>query len=104
VCGLEFPDLEQLARDHDDDDLFVVGLYRPSESPDLLDAFREQTGVTFPLVADAPNTSGQLAFPAGVGFPYPRDVVIGPDLRIRAIRASFNADELDALVRTLLAE
>ncbi len=82
----------------------VVGVYRPSEAGDLVDDFREQTGITFPLVADGDDTLSLLAFPPGVGSPYPRDVVVGKDLRIRSIRNSFELDELTFLIEELLAE
>ena len=53
-------------------------------------------------MADAPNTLGMLAFPPGVGFPYPRDVLVGPDGRIVSIRNSFPLDELEATIDDLL--
>ena len=81
----------------------VIGIHKSSEPPELIEDFREQTGITFPLVADD-GSLGQLSFPPGVGFPYPRDVVVGKDLRIRMIRNSFDVDEVSALVEELLAE
>lgn len=62
-----------------------------------------QTGVTFPI-DNGQGTLSKLAFPNGVGYPYPRDVVIGKDLVVRAIRNSFNLDEMDTLVQQLLTE
>lgn len=62
-----------------------------------------QTGVTFPILQDR-GTQYRVAFPRGVGYPYPRDVVVGKDLRIHAIRNSFNVTEVRALVERLLAE
>lgn len=82
--------------------MLVYGLH-PAEDPGLLAAFVEQTGITFPLKGDQ-NTLGRFAYPSGVGYPFPRDVVIGKDLTIRLIKNSFNVDDLDALVQTLLAE
>jgi len=41
----------------------------------------------------------RFQFPPGVGYPFPRDVVIGKDLTVRAIKSSF-----DALIEQLLAE
>lgn len=82
--------------------VYVVGIHN-GEDPAELAAFVEQTGVTFPIVEDR-GTQFRIAFPTGVGYPYPRDVVVGKDLRIHSIRNSFNADEVEALVRRLLAE
>jgi len=65
--------------------------------------FIEQTGITFPVVGDQ-GTLYDFSYPQGVGYPYPRDVVIGKDLRIRSIKNSFNVQEMDALIQTLLAE
>jgi len=104
VCGLELPDLQQhIHVPFADQGVRVVGLYT-SESPDLLMDFQEQTGVTIPLVEDAARTLGLFAFPAGVGYPYPRDIVVGKDLTIHSIKNSFDADEMRALVEQLLAE
>ena len=80
----------------------MIGIYG-NERSDLLTAFREQTGVDFPMLKDR-GTLNDFAFPPGVGYPYPKDVVIGKDLTIRSIKASFNVEEMDALVQQLLAE
>lgn len=80
----------------------VYGLYE-GESADLLLNFREQTGVTFPFI-EGQYTLNRFAFPAGVGYPYPRDIVVGRDLTIHSIRNSFNVVEMEALVEQLLAE
>lgn len=82
--------------------VLVVGIHRGEPADDLAD-FVEQTGVTFPIRADR-STLQRLAFPPGVGYPYPRDVVIGKDLTVRSIRNGFNAQEMQALVERLLAE
>lgn len=84
--------------------MLVFGLYRNSENPSLLSDFREQTGVTFPFVADLNGTLSLLAFPPGVGYPYPRDVVIGKDLTVHSIKNSFDVAEMDALIQQLLRE
>lgn len=62
-----------------------------------------QTGITFPVLFNQ-GTLSQFDFPPGVGFPYPRDVVIGKDLTVRSIRNSFDPDEMTSLVEQLLAE
>lgn len=60
--------------------------------------------MTFPIVVDSGFTLNMVAYPAGVGYPYPRDVVIDKNLTIRAIRNSFNPSEVEALVQQLLDE
>lgn len=80
--------------------VLVYGLH-PGDDPALLADFVEQTGVTFPIV-DNRGTLDMFTFPPGVSFPYPRDVVIGPDLTVVAIKNSFNVDDMDALVQSLL--
>jgi peroxiredoxin len=84
--------------------VIVYGLHPSGESAQQVADFVKQTGVSFPIVADQSGTLGKFAFPPGVGYPYPRDVVIGKDLKVRSIRNSFNVDEVDALVQQLLKE
>ena len=81
----------------------MFGIHRGEEAERLAD-FREQTGVDFPMVFDSEGTLSDFAFPPGVGYPYPKDIVVGKDLTVRSIRASFNVSEMDALVQQLLAE
>lgn len=50
------------------------------------------------------DSLAKFAFPPGTDYPYPRDVVIGPDLTIAAIRSRFDAAELVPLVQRLLDE
>lgn len=103
MCSLELPDIEaSLWQVYRDRGVIVVGIHS-GENAAQLAAFVEQTGVTFPIVQDE-GTRAQLAFPPGVGFPYPRDVVIGPDMTIRSIRNSYNVAEMDALIAGLIAE
>ena len=82
--------------------MLVYGIHQ-GESADLLLDFAVQTGVTFPLIRDE-GTVGRFAYPQGVGYPYPRDVVVGKDGTVRSIRNSFDAGEMQALVEELLAE
>ena len=70
----------------------------------LLTDFVEQTGISFPVVADENATLWDFDYPQGVSYPYPRDIVVGKDLTIRSIRNSFNVEEMDGLVQQLLAE
>jgi hypothetical protein len=97
------PDIDsKIYQEYKDQGVLVYGLYQ-GESASALDDFQEQTGVSFPLVND-PGTLNQFAFPSGVGYPYPRDVVVDKNLKVRSIKNSFNAKEMDTLVKQLLAE
>ncbi len=82
--------------------MLVYGLH-DGEPPDLVEDFVEQTGVSFPVIPGE-ATRAEFAFPIGNGYPYPRDVVVDKDLRVRAIRNSFDAAEMSGLVATLLSE
>ena len=82
----------------------VFAIYGTGEDASQVAAFVEQTGVTFPVIPDEGSTLSQFDFPGGVGYPYPRDVVIGKDLTVRSIRNSFNAEEMTTLVEQLLTE
>ena len=86
-----------------DDGVLVYGLHS-GESPQQIADFIEQTGVTYPVVLDEQGTRLEFSFPSGVGYPYPRDVVIGKDLTVHSIRNSFNVEEVRELIERLLAE
>lgn len=97
------PDLEtSIWQRYRDQGVLVVAIHR-GEDPIQLANFIEQAGITFPVLQDE-GSFRELSFPPGVGYPYPRDVVIGADLTIRSIRNSFNITELDEQVRALIAE
>ncbi len=96
------PDIDQnIWVPYQDEDVLVFGLH--TDEPDLLLDFVEQTGITFPLARDI-GTRQLLSFPPGVGYPYPRDVIIDKDGVVRSIKNSFDVNEATALVQELLAE
>ena len=80
--------------------VLVFGLH-PGENPKLLNDFREQTGITYPLIK---GPYGNFAWPPGTGYPYPRDVVVDKKGGVRSIKQSFSTEELLAEVVKLLAE
>ncbi len=88
--------------DYQDQGVLVFAIH-PGDPPDQIADFIEQTGITFPVLADE-GTLYEFSFPNGVGYPYPRDIVIGKDLTVRSIKNSFSVDEMDALIQQLLAE
>ncbi len=97
------PDIDAaIWKKYEDQGVLVYGIH-PNESPQQLEAFLEQTGISFPVLADV-NSKNQFAFPPGVGYPYPRDVVIGKDLTVRSIKNSFNVPEMEGLIQQLLLE
>ncbi len=104
MCGLELPEIEaSVWRKYEDQGVLVFGLH-PGDPAEQVAAFVEQTGVTFPILTDANYTRSMFSWPDGVGYPYPRDIVIGKDGRVASIKNSFNVDEMDALITGLLAE
>jgi hypothetical protein len=80
----------------------VYGLH-PGEPLKERNDFIQQTGVTFPIV-NSNNTLYHFDFAPGVGFPYPRDVIVGKDLTVRSIKNSFDIEETKQLIDQLLAE
>jgi peroxiredoxin len=81
----------------------LFGINGDSESQSRIDAFVRRHGVTFPIVHDR-DTQGLFNYPPHVGLPYPRDVVVGRDLRIRSIKRVFRVDEQAHEIESLLAE
>ncbi|MDX2019031.1 MAG: redoxin domain-containing protein [Deltaproteobacteria bacterium] len=101
---MELPDVEsQIWRKYRDRGVLVFGIHS-GEDPKLLADFIQQTGVTFPVTEDVGDTLFRLRFPRGVGYPYPRDVVIGKDGTIRLIANAFDVAEMDALLQRLINE
>lgn len=73
-----------------------------SESAATVEAFREQTGVTFPLLL-GDSTFGQYQNPDGSISPYPLDVIIDQQGTIRYLRHEFDAEGMRATIDALLA-
>ncbi len=97
------PDIDAtIWQQYADQGVLVYGIH-PGDPPEAVADFIEQTGITFPVLADE-GTLYDFVFPPGVGYPYPRDIVIGKDLTVRSIKNSFNVTEMDALIQALLAE
>ena len=97
------PELEQSVwNEYAQQGVVVYGIHQDEPADQLAD-FVEQTGITFPVIADE-GTLSKLDFPIGVGYPYPRDVVVGKDLKIHAIKNSFDVTEMNTLIQKLLEE
>lgn len=98
------PDIDaRIHQEYADEGVLVYGVHS-GEDPAQLDDFIEQTGVSFPIIGDEGNTLYAFDYPEGVGYPYPRDVIVGPDLTIHSIKNSFDVDEAEALIQDLLAD
>lgn len=95
-------DIENIYQKYRDQGLLVYGLHG-GESAQLLAGFAEQTGISYPIVA-AQGTLNKFSFPPGVGYPFPRDVIVGKDLVVRSIKNSFSADDAETLIKQLLAQ
>jgi len=95
-------DLESLWEQYQGQGVLVYGLHGGEPAKELTD-FIEQTGVTYPILTSN-GTAYQFTYAPGVGYPYPRDVVIGKDGTIRSIKNSFDIAEMTALIEELVAE
>lgn len=82
---------ESIYRTYSRDQVLVYELHGGQE-PGALANFVEQTWVSFPIRFDF-ETLHHLSLPEGVRYLHPRDVVIGSDLGIRAIRDSFKGPQ-----------
>lgn len=73
------------------------------ETPQTVENFREQTGVTFPLLLDD-TTKSKYAFPDGVISPYPIDVIVDKQGTIRYLRHEYDPAAMTEVIEALLAE
>jgi len=96
------PDLEtHVFQPFKDRGVLIYGLHG-DEDPKLLSDFVEQTGVTFPLV------HGQytiIDFDFGFdGYPFPRQVVVDKQRRVRWMTNGLDVPALTELVERLVRE
>lgn len=108
MCSLEFPDLEtQIWQPYAGQDIQVLGLSGSglfgTESASTLEAFRDQTNVTFPLLM-GDTTINTYANPDGAISPYPIDVIVDKQGIIRYLRHEFDAEAMQATIEQLLAQ
>ena len=83
------------------DDVLVYGLYA-DETPEQVADFVDQTGITFPVLFGN-YTLVSFAFPLD-GYPFPRQVLIGRDRTVRALKSDLDIAELTGQIEALLAE
>jgi len=72
-----------------------------SENPATIAQFKEQTGVTFPLLLDD-MTKGQYANNDGSITPYPLDVIADQNGTIVYLRHELDAAAMDQTIQQLL--
>lgn len=105
ICSTGFPDLEREVRQtYDPAQVEIIGVdgsMFPGENDAVVEAFVEQTGVTFPVVMDVGGT--YFMYDRGdVSAPYPLNVVIAPDGRIAFIQVEQDMGALTAAIDALL--
>jgi hypothetical protein len=74
-----------------------------NESATTVENFRDQTGVTFPLLL-GDSTYGSYAQPDGSISPYPLDVVVDKNGIIRYVGHHFDGAAIESTIQKLLAE
>jgi hypothetical protein len=72
------------------------------ESAATVEAFRDQTGVTFPLLL-GDTTSGLYVSGEGAISPYPIDVIIDRNGVIASVRRQYDGAAMQATLEALLA-
>ena len=73
------------------------------ESQTTISAFRNQTGVTFPLLL-GDTTYSQYASPDGSISPYPLNVIVGKDGTIRYLSRQHDGAGMKSIIEQALAE
>lgn len=74
-----------------------------NESATTVGNFRDQTGVTFPLLL-GDTTYNQYAQPEGSISPYPLDVIVDETGTIRYVSHQFDGAAMEATIQKLLEE
>jgi len=110
VCSLEFSDLEpSFWQRYRDQGLQVIGIdpggLYGGDTPQILQQFREQTGVTFPIGWDDNATYSQFRGGGGDSIsPFPLDVIIDRGGTIRYVSREYEPAELGAAIESALAQ
>ena len=83
--------------------LGISGTGSPGGDDTAIQAFIEQTGVTFPIVYDTADTYYDFDRSTATA-PYPVDVIIDADGVIRYLATDYDPDAMTAVIDALLAE
>jgi hypothetical protein len=106
VCGLEFPDIEaSLWQPYMTGDVIVIGIDPGAITGDdtmLLQAFIDQTGITFPIGIDVENSYDLFLVGEGIS-PYPLDIIIAPDGTIAYTAREYDGDAMRSVIDQLIA-
>lgn len=99
-CRVEMPELEQAKRDYANNDLAVL-LVNQQESPERVQSFADELGLTAPMLLDSETKVGQ----AYGAFYLPFSVFIGPDGVVSAIhRGIISRSQIDAYLAEMGVE
>jgi peroxiredoxin len=82
--------------------LGLSGIGQGAESPATVAQFKQQTGVTFPLLLND-MTKDLYANSDGSITPYPLDVIVDRNGTIVYLRHEFDSDAMQATIEQLLA-
>ncbi len=96
-CKESFPGYQRLSEEFGDD-LVVVGV-SVDEEPDGIEAFRDATGVKFPLMWDDGGRTAESYAPPKM----PTSYVVDKDGVVRHVHAGYHEEEEDALRREIKA-
>lgn len=90
-----------------DEGVIVLGLSGGGlfggESAETVRAFRDQTGVTFPLLL-GDRSYFEYGDAGGRISPFPLDVIVDRRGVVRYVRAEFDGEAMEATIERLLAE
>ena len=106
MCGLEFPDLEaNVWQKYKDRGLQVLavnagGLTGP-ETDATIQAFVNQTGITFPAARDLSRSYRDFSAPGGIS-PCPLDVIIDQQGVIRYVKPEYDATAMETVLDELV--
>ena len=106
MCGLEFPDIEQLIwKPHRADGVVVIGINTGGlygdDNRTRIERFIAETGITFPVAQDLAGSAGQFGGGPAIS-PFPIDVVVGRDGRIVYVSREYDASAMIGAVQAAL--
>lgn len=82
--------------------IYALNVPAFSEDAQTLAAFKEQAGLTYPLLHHQ-GTIGLIDFQGSNGFPYPRDVIVDQQGVIVYTSNSYDAQGMLSVIEQLLA-
>lgn len=110
MCGLEFSDLEpSFWQRYKDQGLQVIGINPGGlfgiEGGSIMNLFREQTGVTFPIGWDRSGSYSALFQSGGTDIsPFPLDVIIDKQGRVAYVSRAYDPEAMAGTIERLLTQ